>query len=66
MPLMIKKDIFVKSGGYPEGNPMYNGQQVSGDWYFFNVTLKNMGIVHKTAADVCFYHFQEGETRNGI
>ncbi len=62
MPVMLETKLVRDTVGYPKGNPIYDGREVSGDWYFFNVTLKNAGIRHMTAGNTCFYHFQEGET----
>jgi hypothetical protein len=69
MPLLIQKDLFTKSGGYPPGN-IYtdgigtcNGPVVkSGDAYYFEDNLKiNFGTSHCTVFDSIVYHFQEGE-----
>ena len=75
MPLLIKKDIFLKVNGYPEGNidPKSNiwspiivprgVECISGD----NVLIKKLneiGIKHQTAFNSMVYHFQEGERRD--
>jgi len=57
MPMAIHKSNFIKSGGYPNGNP----GGVSGDYYFFYKVLEPMGIKHYTAMDSVAYHIQEGE-----
>jgi len=70
MPVLINKDTFVKSGGYPEGNIYTTGVGThstgrcvrSGDDFYFNVTLKQKyGMRHITAFDSVIYHFQSGE-----
>ena len=62
MPCAISKDIFMKSGGYPEGNiKNQDGTITSGDKYYFDLLEKNYGIRHVTAMDSIVYHIQEGE-----
>jgi hypothetical protein len=68
MPLLISRDLFIQSGGYPLGN-IYadgvgtcNGPVVeSGDANFFKTLKKNFGVNHTTVFDSVVYHFQEGE-----
>jgi hypothetical protein len=70
MPVIIDRDVFIQSGGYPEGN-IYStgvgdfgkGRYVkSGDDFFFNTTLRQkFGLKHVTAFDSVVYHFQSGE-----
>ena len=72
MPLLIRKDDFLKVGGYPEGNvvPETNifnpeiakqGQPcVSGDVVIMQKLAEN-GIAHTTSYDSVVYHFQCGE-----
>ena len=77
MPLLIKKEHFVKINGYPEGNivpgtdifnPLYAklGEPcISGDRVFID-KLKTIGVEHLTAFDSIIYHFQEGEMRDTL
>lgn len=68
MPLLISKDVFVRSGGYPAGN-IYtdgigtcNGPVIkSGDAYYFERLNAEFGVSHFTVFDSIVYHFQEGE-----
>ncbi|MBI1938134.1 MAG: FkbM family methyltransferase [Ignavibacteriales bacterium] len=72
MPLLIRKDDFVKAGGYPEGNvipgtEIFNpaiakkGEAcVSGDVVLMQ-KLTSIGIQHTTTYDSVVYHFQCGE-----
>ncbi len=72
MPLLIKKEHFLKVGGYPEGNVLVGsdvfnpkiaekGQElISGDIILME-KLKTLGIKHQTVYDSLSYHFQEGE-----
>lgn len=72
MPLLVKKEHFVKVGGYPEGNIKEGSDifkvkiakdgepQLSGD----NVLMRRMaavGVKHQTAMSSVVYHFQAGE-----
>lgn len=70
MPMLINKDVFKKANGYPEGNLYTTGIGTnsgmvlkSGDDYFFNVKLKEIGIKHVTVYNSLVYHMQEGEKR---
>jgi hypothetical protein len=77
MPLLIKKEHFIKINGYPEGNivpgtdifnPLYaaRGERcISGDRVFID-KLKTIGVEHYTAFDSIIYHFQEGEMRDTL
>lgn len=72
MPLLIRKEHFLKVGGYPEGNvkPGTNifhpeisqkGEQlISGDLILME-KLKSIGIRHQTVFNSIVYHFQCGE-----
>lgn len=72
MPLLIRKDDFVKAGGYPEGNvvpgtEIFNpaiakkGEAcISGDVVLMQ-KLENIGVQHTTTYDSVVYHFQCGE-----
>ena len=68
MPCIFEKDIFIKSGMYPEGN-IYNtgignfGDTFmdSGDSYFFKKIIKEYNLNHITVFDSLVYHIQEGE-----
>lgn len=63
MPVAIHKDLFEKSGGYPNGNLVAgDGTVTSGDVVFFYETLENLGVKHYTVFDSIVYHFQEGES----
>lgn len=62
MPCAIYKDLFIKSGGYPEGNRREsNGKITSGDYILFYENLARAGIKHYTVFDSIVYHIQEGE-----
>jgi len=70
MPCVFRKDRFVESGMYPEGNiyrdgragSMVGGVIKSGDAYFFEDVLRNrFGMNHITVFDSLTYHIQEGE-----
>lgn len=75
MPLLIKKEDFIKVGGYPEGNITPNSDVfnptiakkgeplISGDVAFIK-KLEHFGIQHVTALDSLAYHFQEGEKQD--
>jgi len=62
MPLLISKNLFWISDGYPHGN-IRNGSVIkSGDAYYFENNLKtDYGVSHFTVFDSIVYHFQEGE-----
>ena len=74
MPLMIRKEHFLKVAGYPPGNivpgsnvwnPEIAGPKdpcVSGDVVLMQ-KLKEIGVEHKTSFSSISYHFQEGEMR---
>ena len=62
MPCAIYKDIFVKCGGFPEGNRIEkDGRITPGDQIFFYEILRSHGITHYTVCDSIVYHLQEGE-----
>ncbi|MBI3638560.1 glycosyltransferase [Candidatus Wolfebacteria bacterium] len=62
MPCAFYKDVFIKSGGYPEGNRKESdGSETSGDYILFYEKFKSMGVEHFTAFDSIVYHMQEGE-----
>ena len=68
MPCLFYKEIFVKSGMYPEGNiykdgiGTLNGNVIkSGDKYFFELLEKNFNLKHMTIFNSLVYHIQEGE-----
>jgi hypothetical protein len=75
MPLLIKKEDFVKVGGYPEGNIKVGSDPfnpeialkgealISGDVAFMK-KLEKYAIKHMTALDSIAYHFQEGEKQD--
>jgi hypothetical protein len=68
MPMLLSRELFMRSGGYPLGN-LYadgigtcNGPVIqSGDAYYFERLKKEFGINHFTVFDSIVYHFQEGE-----
>ena len=62
MPMAIHKENFINAGGYPEGNRILLGGNISGDWIFFNERLARIGIRHVTSFDSVIYHIQIGET----
>jgi hypothetical protein len=57
MPCAIYKDVFDRSGGYPEGN--IGG--IPGDKIFFS-KLNLMGVKHITSFNSIVYHIQLGES----
>ena len=70
MPCVFRKDRFIESGMYPEGNiysdgrpgSMVGGVIKSGDDYYFHEILeKRFGMKHITVFDSVVYHVQEGE-----
>lgn len=70
MPCVLKKDRFIESGMYPEGNiyadgkagSMVGGVIKSGDdYYFHDVLERRFGMKHITVFDSLSYHIQEGE-----
>jgi len=74
MPLMVRKEHFLKVGGYPDGNvtkdsdiwnpkiAKLNDPCISGDVVLME-KLKKYGIKHMTSFSSIAYHFQEGEMR---
>ncbi|MGA2237705.1 MAG: glycosyltransferase family 2 protein [Candidatus Bathyarchaeia archaeon] len=72
MPLLIRREDFLKVGGYPEGNivpgsdifhPVTAEQGkpcISGDNVLMQ-KLASVGVCHQTAMDSIVYHFQRGE-----
>lgn len=72
MPLLFRKDHFLKINGYPEGNLKKNSdifsndialpheEQVPGDEVLMK-KLETIGIKHQTAFNSIIYHFQCGE-----
>ena len=72
MPLLFRKDHFLKVNGYPEGNLKKNAdifsndiawrneEQVPGDKVLMQ-KLKTIGVKHVTAFNSIVYHFQNGE-----
>jgi hypothetical protein len=72
MPLLFRKDHFLKVNGYPEGNLKKNAdifsndiacrneEQVPGDKVLIQ-KLKTIGVKHVTAFNSIVYHFQNGE-----
>jgi hypothetical protein len=74
MPLMIRKEHFLKVDGYPAGNIVPNSDIwnpkiaspkescISGDVVLMQ-KLKEIGVDHKTSFSSIAYHFQEGEMR---
>ena len=72
MPLLIKKEHFIKVNGYPEGNivpdsdifnPIIakkNNHCIPGDIVFMS-KLSTLGIRHQTSFSSIVYHFQNGE-----
>ena len=63
MPLLIHRELFGSSKGYPPGNVLILGRNVkSGDAYYFENNLKaKFRVSHFTVFDSVVYHFQEGE-----
>ena len=70
MPCVLKRDKFIESGMYPEGNIYVDGRAgsmvdhviKSGDDYYFHSVLENeFGMKHITVFDSLIYHIQEGE-----
>jgi hypothetical protein len=73
MPLLISRELFSGSNGYPLGNVYADGVGTcngpvikSGDVYYFEDNLRtNFGVSHFTVFDSVVYHFQEGELDEG-
>jgi hypothetical protein len=71
MPVLFFKEVFVKSGGYPEGNIYSDGEAgskkgsvvMSGDTFFFKKLSEQYQMKHITVYDSVVYHMQEGEMR---
>jgi len=69
MPCVFRKDRFIESGMYPEGNiysdrkagSMVGGVIMSGDDYYFSLLGNRFGMKHTTVFDSLVYHIQEGE-----
>jgi hypothetical protein len=68
MPCIFTKELFVNSGGYPEGNiyqdgiGTLNGHVIEpGDIYYFNKLQNTYNMKHITVFNSLVYHFQEGE-----
>jgi hypothetical protein len=68
MPCLFTKEVFVKSGMYPEGNIYKDGAGtlngpvlMSGDKYYFDSLEKIYELKHVTIFDSLVYHIQEGE-----
>jgi hypothetical protein len=71
MPCIFEKNLFIKSGMYPEGNIYNTGVGNfgdifidSGDNYFFKKIIREYGLNHITVFDSLVYHIQEGEKDN--
>lgn len=62
MPVAFHKENFIRVGGYPEGNRILPGGNISGDSIFFQERLAYIGIKHVTSFDSICYHVQTGET----
>ena len=72
MPILFRKEHFLKVNGYPEGNlkkdsdifsnkiALPNEEQVPGDKVLIK-KLATIGIKHQTAFNSIIYHFQCGE-----
>lgn len=72
MPILLRKNHFLKVNGYPEGNLKKNAdifsndiaskkeEQVPGDKVLIQ-KLKTIDVKHVTAFNSIVYHFQEGE-----
>ena len=69
MPCVFNKELFTKSGMYPEGNIYADGAGTlngpvikSGDDYYFKDVLESkFNMKHVTVFDSLVYHIQEGE-----
>lgn len=68
MPLLIFRDLFQLSDGYPQGNIYADGIGTcnglvikSGDAYYFERLNAEFCVSHFTVFDSIVYHFQEGE-----
>lgn len=72
MPLLVRRDVFLAVGGYPEGNirpgshifdpqiALLGEPCVSGDNVMVQ-RLRSHGVHQRTACDSVVYHFQMGE-----
>jgi len=58
-PLAIYKDVFLKVGGYPEGNV----GNISGDTICFR-KLESMDVENLVSMESVVYHIKEGEGRS--
>lgn len=77
MPFLIRRDDFLRVGGYPEGNVVpgsdpitpviaeRGGPMVSGDAVLME-RLRRHGIGHQTDFNTLTYHFQEGEMDDSL
>ena len=68
MPVMISRQIFLKFGGFPEGNlrgDNYFDISEYGDQYFFRKLHEN-AFRHKSLENVFCYHFKEGEKNSSF
>jgi len=77
MPCLLPVDVFTKSKGYPEGNPIvdskgnimkinypgvpHKGKLISGDKYYFDRLKTEYNLTQTTVFDSIVYHIQEGE-----
>jgi len=59
MPLVIYKDMFLKVGGYPEGNV----GNISGDAICFR-KLESIGVENMVSMESVVYHIKEGEGKS--
>lgn len=77
MPLLIRKDDFIKVNGYPEGNisqncDMWNpiitqkGEPCRTGDFILMQKLSQIGIKHQTVFNSIVYHFQAGELMDNI
>lgn len=69
MPCLFQTEMFIKTGGYPEGN-IYSGGigkhdtrfiKSGDDYYFHDILEAKHGMKHITCFDSLVYHMQEGE-----
>ena len=60
MPVLFDRQEFLDIGGYPEGNPVVDGKQISGDRALFDVYAQR-GFRWMTCLGSIVYHAQEGE-----
>jgi hypothetical protein len=68
MPALMPREIFLKLGGFPEGNLRgddYYEVSEYGDQYFFRILKENL-FIHRSLTNIFCYHFKEGEKNSSF